>query len=180
MTKDQSKAESFGPIWSLTIEPLWYKLTLDTQVPVFTYLSLFYFLPFDCSYGFSGCKCCILSTGEKMRMWIKTWWRLASFELRRNKCWGFASRPECLAQVEWVPLSVLKPKRNEPRAWGWSHSQKIPQIGQRVGRSGRMERTRGQSGAEVMAWSLQTHSTTEEKKKSPQYSNTFYVASLYD
>lgn len=44
MTKDQTKAESFGPIWSLTIEPLWYKLTLDTQVPVFTSISPFYFL----------------------------------------------------------------------------------------------------------------------------------------
>lgn len=41
MTKDQTKAKSFGPIWSLTIEPLWYKLTLDIQVPVFTYISLF-------------------------------------------------------------------------------------------------------------------------------------------
>lgn len=41
MTKDQTKAP--GLIWSLTIEPLWYELTLDTQVPVFTYLSLFYF-----------------------------------------------------------------------------------------------------------------------------------------
>lgn len=41
MTKDQTKACSFGPFWSLTIEPLWYKLILDTQVPVFTYISLF-------------------------------------------------------------------------------------------------------------------------------------------
>lgn len=37
MTKDQTKACSSGPIWSLTIESLWYTLTLDTQVPVFTY-----------------------------------------------------------------------------------------------------------------------------------------------
>lgn len=41
MTKDQTKAESYGLIWSLTFEPLWYKLNLDTQVPVFTYISLF-------------------------------------------------------------------------------------------------------------------------------------------
>lgn len=53
-TKDQTKARPFGPIWSLTIEPLWYKLTVDTQVPVFTYISLFYFVPFGDSRGFSG------------------------------------------------------------------------------------------------------------------------------
>lgn len=46
-TKDQTKALSLGPIWSLTIEPLWYELTLDTQVPVFTYISfLLPFVPF--------------------------------------------------------------------------------------------------------------------------------------
>lgn len=44
MTKDQTEAWSFGPTWSLTIEPLWYKLTRITQVPVFTFISLFVFL----------------------------------------------------------------------------------------------------------------------------------------
>lgn len=45
-TKDQTKAESFRPV-SLTIEPLWYNLTLDTQVPVFTDISVFYFILYD-------------------------------------------------------------------------------------------------------------------------------------
>lgn len=46
MTKDQTEASSFGPIWSLTIEPLWYELTVDTQVPLFTYIS-YIFDPID-------------------------------------------------------------------------------------------------------------------------------------
>lgn len=73
MTKDQIKAQSFGHVWSLTIEPLWNKLTLDIQVLVFTYISLFNVCPLwpqliECSY--------ITSTeehqGEKMRRLIKT------------------------------------------------------------------------------------------------------------
>lgn len=60
MTKDQTKACSSGPIWSLTIESLWYTLTLDTQVPVL--LIIFIYVPFGGSHGFGGCKrCCILS-----------------------------------------------------------------------------------------------------------------------
>lgn len=56
MTKDQTEAWSFGPTWSLTIEPLWYKLTVNTQVPVFTSISLFLFL--SVIHVVQGCKCC--------------------------------------------------------------------------------------------------------------------------
>lgn len=58
MTKDQIKAQSFGLVWSLTIEPLWNKLTLDIQVPVFTYISLFKFLPLLASVDMNAIISC--------------------------------------------------------------------------------------------------------------------------
>lgn len=54
--------------WSLTVEPLWYELILDTQVPAFTYISLFeLFVSFDSPHGFIGCRCCILLSGAPLR-----------------------------------------------------------------------------------------------------------------
>lgn len=45
-TKDQTQALLLGPDWSLTVEPLWYTLTLEIQVPEFTPIFLF-LVPFQ-------------------------------------------------------------------------------------------------------------------------------------
>lgn len=71
-TKDQTKASSFGPIWNLAVEPLWYRSAFDRQVPVFTYISWLYFCTSEwLMYGFVGVTAGVY--GQRMR--VTAWWR---------------------------------------------------------------------------------------------------------
>lgn len=92
----------FEPIWSLTIEPLWYELTLDTQVPVFTYISWFYFCLFWWFIWFRWMG----HHWEKSEMWIKCddGERFGGVCLG-IKCWGFALRPQVFSR-SWMSFTV--------------------------------------------------------------------------
>lgn len=92
----------FEPIWSLTIEPQWYALTLDTQVPVFTYICLILFLSLSMVHMVSV-------DGAPLReKWDvnKMWWRWAVWGVCLGlKCWGFALRPQVFSR-SWMSFTV--------------------------------------------------------------------------